>query len=138
MEQTKEAEDILWGRIELKGMEFFAYHGYYEAERQIGNRYGADIAVLLPLNASTLATDELAHTVNYEQLYALAHKVMQTPQKLLETLAAHLVTQIFSDFPEVQRVECTVRKFNPPIGGICRQAAVTLSKTRGESNAAAT
>ncbi|RZK29989.1 MAG: dihydroneopterin aldolase, partial [Hymenobacter sp.] len=31
------------GQIALEGLEFFAFHGYYDEEQKIGNKYGVDI-----------------------------------------------------------------------------------------------
>ena len=69
--------------IAIEGVRFFAYHGYYEEEQELGNTFVLDVIV----NADTelaAATDELyeeieddeieedepaATTVNYELLY---------------------------------------------------------------------
>ena len=33
------------GQIALEGMEFFAFHGYYDEEQKIGNKYGIDLYI---------------------------------------------------------------------------------------------
>jgi dihydroneopterin aldolase len=33
------------GKITLEGLEFFAFHGYYDEEQKIGNKYGVDITI---------------------------------------------------------------------------------------------
>ena len=33
------------GKITLDGLEFFAFHGYYDEEQKIGNKFGVDITI---------------------------------------------------------------------------------------------
>lgn len=117
--------------VALKGLVFFAYHGYYAEERQIGNRYGLDIEVRTDLRSAAL-NDRLADTVNYETLYAIAKEQMAKPAQLLEHLGERIIGQIFDRFPTVVYVKITVRKYNPPIGGICRAAEIILRRKRNE------
>lgn len=116
-------------RIQLKGMEFFAYHGYYEAERQMGNRYGADITVIADV-IDAAERDRLASTINYEVLYQIVKEAIAEPVRLLETIALIVVKQTLEQFPDIKEVEVTIRKFTPPVGGICREASITLNKVR--------
>ena len=116
-------------RIQLKGMEFFAYHGYYEAERQIGNRYGADITVFADI-IEAAEQDKLSSTVNYERLYKIVKEAIAEPVRLLETIALLIIEETMKQFPEIEEVEVTIRKFTPPVGGICKEASITLNKTR--------
>lgn len=110
-------------------MEFFAYHGYYQEERKTGNRYSVDISVEANLGQAA-EEDSLRETVNYEKLYRMVSEAMQQPSKLLEHIGHRLAEQTFRDFPEVATVEVSVSKFNPPVGGVCRRAVVTLKRAR--------
>jgi dihydroneopterin aldolase len=116
-------------KIALEGMEFFAYHGYYQEERKTGNRYSVDISVEANLEQAA-EEDSLRETVNYEKLYHMVSEAMQQPSKLLEHIGHRLAEQTFRDFPEVATVEVSVSKFNPPVGGVCRRAVVTLKRAR--------
>lgn len=117
--------------VALRGLVFFAYHGYYPEERQIGNRYGLDIEVRTDLRRAA-ANDRLADTVNYETLYAIAKEETEKPAQLLEHLGERIVQRIFEQFRQAVGVKITVRKYNPPIGGICRAAEIILRRTRNE------
>ena len=53
------------GQIALEGMEFFAFHGFYDEEQKIGNKYGVDLYLTTDLKRAA-TSDDLHETVNYE------------------------------------------------------------------------
>ncbi len=114
--------------IKLKGIDFFAHHGYYQEERKIGNRYTVDIEVLL--GRATFTDGDLDGTVNYEEIYSIVSSVMSVPAKLLETLASSICSEVLRKFPSVIQVNGTVCKHNPPIKGICKKASVSVTQAR--------
>ena len=115
--------------VALEGMEFFAFHGFYDEEQKIGNKYGVDLRVYVDL-AAAAATDSLPRTINYEQLYAIVLAEMRLPARLLEHLGQRILDRVLHQFPHVAIVEVSVSKFNPPLGGICERARVTLRRVR--------
>ncbi|MGI4835577.1 MAG: dihydroneopterin aldolase [Janthinobacterium lividum] len=117
------------GQIALEGLEFFAFHGYYDEEQKIGNKYGVDIYLTTDLYAAG-ASDKLAETIDYEVLYRLVLAEMQQPARLLEHLAHRILDRVMGELPPVRRARVSVSKFNPPLGGICHRARVTLSRRR--------
>ena len=117
------------GQIALEGMEFFAFHGYYDEEQKIGNKYGVDLYIHTDLYAAG-ATDNLAQTINYEVLYRLVAEEMLAPARLLEHLGHRVVDRVLARFPHIRSVKVSVSKFNPPLGGICTRARVTLKRKR--------
>lgn len=117
-------------QIALEGMEFFAFHGYYDEEQKIGNKYGVDLYIDTDLYAAA-ASDKLQETVNYEVLYRVVAEEMRAPARLLEHLGHRVLDRVLEEFPHVQAVRVSVSKFNPPLGGICHRARVTLERRRG-------
>lgn len=65
-------------RIGLEGMEFFAFHGYYEAERKMGNTYQLDVFVTLKNELK--GTEDIWDTVNYEHIYDICKIDMEKPR----------------------------------------------------------
>jgi dihydroneopterin aldolase len=110
------------GIIILEGLEFFAYHGVSEAERQTGNKYIVDIRIVSDFEQAFL-TDSIRQTVDYQKLYQLVKAEIEKPTKLLETIAKRVSDQVHENF-SVQSVQVSVSKLNPPIGGICTRAKV--------------
>jgi dihydroneopterin aldolase len=117
------------GRISLEGMEFFAYHGFYEEERKIGNRYEVDITVETDFDKAS-EDDLLEHTVDYGQLYQLISEEMQRSTQLLERLAGRISQRVLDEIEAVKTAEVSISKLNPPLGGLCKRARITLSKSR--------
>ena len=118
------------GQIALEGMEFFAFHGFYDEEQKIGNKYGVDLYIETDLHAAA-ASDDLHETVNYETLYNIVLEQMNEPARLLEHNGHRVMEQVTAIFPKVKKVKINIYKFNPPLGGICNRAIVTLEKTVG-------
>ena len=117
------------GLVSLKGLEFFAYHGYYDEEQKVGNKYSVDVTVKADLKSAAVE-DALSQTVNYEGLYRIVKENMQIRSRLLEHIGYEVIQSIFQEFLLVQWVEISISKFNPPIGGVCKEARVTLTEER--------
>lgn len=113
------------GTIALEGLEFFAYHGFYDEEQKIGNKYSVDIIVSADFSEAA-RRDKLSATVNYEELYRITASVMQRPARLLEHIAHSIIEEIRQAYPAVGEVEVSVSKFNPPVGGVCHRARITM------------
>jgi 7,8-dihydroneopterin aldolase/epimerase/oxygenase len=116
------------GKVALEGLEFHAYHGVYPHERSSGNKFEVDVVVDTEFSESAFR-DELAGTINYEDLYAIVKQEMEKPSKLLETVGYSIAAHVLSSFPTAQSVEVKISKFNPPIGGVCKKASVVVCKS---------
>lgn len=116
-------------QIILENIEFFAYHGYYDEEQKIGNKYTVDICVEADLEKAA-QNDKLADTINYEHLYQVVAKEMAKPTRLLEHIAQKIIDALFDEFVQIRAVEVCVGKHNPPVGGVCGKAKVILKQTR--------
>jgi dihydroneopterin aldolase len=113
--------------VALRDVRFYAYHGYYPEEQQIGGVFYVDIVLSLP--EAGAATDQLADTLNYELLFAMAKEEMQKTSKLIETPAQHILNRVISAFPTLTRVEVIIRKAHPPLAGEVACAEVSLIHT---------
>ena len=60
-------------QISIEGMEFFAYHGCFEEEQIIGNRFMVDIYLEVSTDLAE-HSDNLAQTVNYQRVYEVIKK----------------------------------------------------------------
>ncbi len=117
------------GRIALEGLEFHAFHGVYPHERESGNWFEVDIAVETDFSAAA-QRDDLEGTINYETLYSIVKTEMEKPSRLLETVVEKIVNDVLQQLKAVTLVELSISKTNPPIGGKCKRATVSMSKRR--------
>ena len=117
------------GKISLEGLEFHAYHGVYPHERDSGNWFEVDISVETDFTDGA-EKDELTGTVNYEVLFRIVKEEMERPSKLLETVISKIVETVLRELPAVSAVEVKLSKINPPIGGKCRMATVSMKEVR--------
>jgi 7,8-dihydroneopterin aldolase/epimerase/oxygenase len=117
------------GKVSLEGLEFHAFHGVYPHERNSGNWFEVDISVETDFSEGA-TSDELAGTVNYETLFRIVKEEMERPSKLLETVVEKIVSDVLQELPTVVQVDVKLSKINPPIGGKCRKASVSISKKR--------
>jgi len=117
-------------KINLQGMEFYAYHGYYEEERIIGNYYILDIELD---NSSDMAerADDLGGTVNYETVYQICKFEMRKSSQLLEHVARRILDKIKDQFPVLSSVKVRITKKNPPMGGVIDAVSIELSSDGG-------
>ena len=110
--------------VSLKGMKFYAFHGFYEFERRVGCNFVLDIDVNVDINYDP--EDQIEHTVNYEDIYALAAQVMQRKYKLLESVAFDIAKSIKAHSQLVKTVRVVLRKLNPPLPGKVDESVIEI------------
>ena len=115
------------GYISLEGLEFYSHHGYYDEERKIGNKFSVDISIEVDFDLAS-HSDDLDQTINYEKVYAIVKSEMEQPSKLLEHIIQRIQSSLVMKFPQIQSLVVSISKYNPPIGGVCKKAKVTISK----------
>jgi dihydroneopterin aldolase len=113
--------------IAIQGAEFFAYHGFYPEEQQLGTKFIVDVAVdFIPLN--NLKEDKIANTVDYEKLYNIIARQMKNTRKLIETVAQSIADEIKERFPFAEKIKVVIKKMNPPLEGRveCSKIEITI------------
>jgi 7,8-dihydroneopterin aldolase/epimerase/oxygenase len=117
--------------IKLANIVFYAHHGYYEAERELGQRFELDIEVECDLHEAAL-NDELKSTIDYRQIYAIAKDAFENNKfKLLETVATRIASQILQAHP-VHSVLIRVRKPHVPLKGFLDHIEVEIKRSRDD------
>lgn len=117
------------GKIQLKNVRLYGFHGCLKEEEMIGSDYRVDLEVTADL-AKAAETDQLSETVDYVHLQTIIREEMAIRTRLIETVAARILDRIMEELPQVRSAEVEVSKINPPIGGDVEQVTVTLIKKR--------
>jgi len=115
-------------KIYLSGMEFYAHHGCFKEERQVGTYFKVDLVLEYDATQAA-ASDDVEYAVNYQTVYSDIKKIMQQPVNLLETLCQKILSMIRENYPQVIHAEVTVHKINPALGG--KVAAVSVTEGFG-------
>ena len=113
----------IMGKIYLKKIRLYSYHGCMDEEKKIGSDYVVNLKVETDLSASS-KSDNLADTVDYVNLYSIVKEEMDQRAKLLETVADRIINRVLKEHPDVIKASVKVAKKNPPIGGNVEEVAV--------------
>ena len=112
--------------VALKDVKCFALHGYYPEEQLIGNHFVVDLETEFTPQGFD---DELAQTVNYEDLNHIILEEMKHTQKLLESVLKNIISNVIELYPFVETVQVSMKKLNPPMPGQIGHSFVKLSYT---------
>jgi len=117
-------------RIELKGMEFYGYHGCYPKEREEGQPFLVDVSLQVSLEKAG-KSDDLGETVDYGAVFRDVGDIVEgEPRKLIEAVAEDIAGRVLRGYPLVEAVCVTVHKPNAPLPGKFRDASVTVERKR--------
>lgn len=117
------------GKIQVKNIKLYAYHGCLDEEAKIGSWYRVDVEVKADLKKSA-KTDDLADTVDYVHLNHIVKEEMAIRSKLLEEVAQRILDRFFKEIKMLKKAKVAVSKINPPIGGNVEEVVIVLSKKR--------
>ena len=118
------------GKIKLKNIRTFSYHGCLIEESKIGSNYRIELEVKTNLEKSSLS-DDLKDTVDYVLLNKIVEEEMAIRANLLENVAQRIVDRTFKECATVTKIRVAVAKINPPIGGDVEQVTIVLKEKRG-------
>ena len=119
------SSDSATGYVRLVNAVFYGHHGVMQEEHRIGGRYEVDVGVELDFEAAA-RHDDLTRTVDYETVYDFIRRlVTENEFYLIEKLAYRIAHTVREEYPDLEGIEVTVRKPNPPVGGPCDRAEAT-------------
>ena len=123
---------LMSSKIYLRNVRFHAFHGVLPQERIVGNDYLVNLVLDYDFS-SAIQTDELQGTLNYAEVYQKVREEMVVPSKLLEHVAGRIAHRLFSDFPEIQKLQLSITKVNPPMGADSDGAGVEVVLTNDKT-----
>lgn len=115
--------------VRLKNIRIFTNHGCLIEEEKIGSDYLVNLKVIADLSKAA-ATDSLRDTVDYVRLQQIVKNEMSVRSKLLEHVGQRIINRIFKEISLADRVEVTISKLNPPIGGDVEEVSVKMESKR--------
>ncbi len=120
------------GKIIIEGMEFYAFHGHYQEEQIVGNRFLVDLEMEADL-AAPAGSDNLDEAVNYQKAYQIIKNEMRrTKSNLLENIGKRILDALDAEMEGIEKTTIRIRKLNPPMGGPIKSVGITMSRRQGE------
>ncbi len=123
---------LMSSKIYLRNVRFHAFHGVLPQEGIVGNDYLVNLVLDYDFS-SAMKTDDLQGTINYAEVYQKIREEMAVPSKLLEHVAGRIAHRLFSDFPEIQKLQLSITKVNPPMEADSDGAGVEVVLTNDKT-----
>jgi dihydroneopterin aldolase len=115
--------------IRLNNMIFYAHHGYYQAERELGQKFEVDIELECDISKA-IQTDSLNDTINYRDIFGRVSQIFSSYKfTLLETLADKIAYDLLDQHP-IHSVRIRVRKPQVPLNGFLDNVEVEIYRTQ--------
>jgi dihydroneopterin aldolase len=116
--------------LRLRNMRFFAYHGLFPQEGELGQRFEVDLEIHRDLSGAG-NSDQVEDTVDYQRVYRLVEEVVTGRRfKLVEALAEHVAQAVGQALAPV-RLTVRVRKPHPPVAAHFDGVEVELQRSYG-------
>ncbi len=113
--------------IRVTGMQFYAFHGDSSAEQATGRQYEVDCELGLDLRQAG-ESDDVADTIDYSHVYALAEQVMRGQRRHLLEALAHEIANHLLNRTSARTVRVRVRKLHPPVDGTIAASEVAVER----------
>lgn len=114
-------------KIEIEGMEFYAYHGHFKQEQVVGNKFMVNISI--ETNATKAASsDQLGDALDYQKVYDLIKAEMEVKSHLLENICGRILDRLYGEFDQIEQAIVKVSKMNPPMGGKIEKVSITMRR----------
>ncbi len=113
--------------IEIEGMQFYAFHGHYESEQLVGNKFIVTIKIKTDSSMASVS-DNLDDAINYQTIYTIIKNEMAVKSRLLEHVSKRILDAVYSRFPEIKKAKLKISKMNPAMGGEIEKVSVSIKR----------
>jgi dihydroneopterin aldolase len=112
-------------KIEVNGIQLYAFHGCLEEEARIGGKYQVDVEIITDFTEASL-TDDLSKTVDYVAVNTIVAEEMAIRSKLIEHVGARILNRLKVEIKHPATYKVRIVKISPPINGDVLNVAVIL------------
>ncbi len=117
------------GKIYLKGIKIYAFHGCLKEENIIGGNYKINLMVKTNMEKPA-KSDDLIDAIDYSSLYKLIEKEMSITSSLMESVCERILNALFKSFPSITKASLQISKLNPPIDGDVKEVSIKRKRKR--------
>lgn len=116
------------GLIQIENMEFYSYHGCFEEEQIVGNRFIVNLDIETDTTAAE-KSDNISDALNYQIAYEIVKEQMDRKSRLLEHICKRILDVLYDRFPgRIERAKVKVSKMAPPMGGVINAVSLTIER----------
>lgn len=112
-------------KIEVNGIQLYAFHGCLEEEARIGGKYQVDVKILTDFTEAALS-DDLTKTVDYVAVNKIVAEEMAIRSKLIEHVGLRIINRLKTEITHPASYSVRIIKISPPINGDVRDVVVEL------------
>lgn len=114
-------------KIQVEGINIYAYHGCLVEEAKIGCNYIVD--VIMETDFSEAAKkDDLSKTIDYVTVYNIVKIQMAIRSKLIEQVGQRIVNELKKQLDGLKSLEVKVTKLNPPMNGNVEKVSIVIKE----------
>ena len=114
-------------KVIVNGLEIFAFHGISDEEKKNGTLFIIDIEIEVDFSKAAYE-DNLAYTIDYSRVCAIAEEQMKITSNLVEHAAQRIVNAIYQSFSGIKKVKICIQKTKPNIASKIFSAGVILEQ----------
>ena len=122
--------------ISIKGLQTFGFHGLFEEERRLGQKFLFDIhGPLTPKQTQTQThqDDALLGSVRYDAVVEEGVTISEGQQFMtIEALGEAIARGLLARFSPLEAVKVGVTKFSPPLRQTIQSAGIEVQLTKAE------
>ncbi len=109
-------KEALLTKLNIRGAEFYGYHGVKSEEQTLGGKYQVDVEMYYNSTRAVIK-DDVAFALNYDEAMYIIEDILvgQTQYNLIETIANEILNALFDKFPMLEKARVKVRKYYAPI-----------------------
>ena len=112
-------------KIEVNGIQLYAFHGCLEEEARIGGKYEVDVCITTDFSEAA-ATDDLSKTVDYVAVNSIVAEEMAIRSKLIEHVGQRILNRMLQEINGLIGYSIKVTKICPPINGDVENVAIII------------
>jgi len=117
--------------IQIAGLQTFGYHGLFEEERRLGQKFTFDIDATLP--APTHRDDRLDASIRYDAVVDAAVSLASGMKyQTLEALGEAVAIGLLRRFALIDTITVGVSKFSPPIPHTLSKVGIAVRLARSD------
>lgn len=115
-------------KIYIRDLEFIGYHGVFEEEKKLGQKFYVSLELITNLRDAGL-NDDILKTTHYGEVAKTIEKVFFSKKyDLIETLAEDIAREILLNFNLISKLKLEIKKPWAPVGIPLDNVAVEINR----------